>query len=523
MKKLFPLLILSFLSVQSLAGSCPDGSEPIKSISEDGTYFVFNCGGGNKQSSSSTANSSNVNSKTKALAGIYIENDPNINFFAPPSHPPPTRVLYPGTGGYFKADFNNDGLTDLIYAGGMHAENYGCSYQDRCTLQQQDDGIKPQPALYMGGADGKFNYSPELLIDNRDNKGMSVGRQLLIADYNNDKVLDIYIADHGQTHQNQGYRDSYYLSQPNGTWLESSNTHLSDNNFIAYAHGAATGDIDNDGDMDVVLTDWRTFWCLMNDGSGFLAKRQCGGSNAFGLELADMDNDGNLDAIFGGNEYGGNGFPTGIYWNDGQGNFIPYTITRLKQHKVWGGISEVSAWDLDNDGDMDIVYGRNKKSIKGAAIQIIENLGNKKFKDHGIFPVDSNFSVFIMSILFNDLDSDGDYDLYLASKSHLTDGTVFINNGNFDFTMIKPDDRPSPKSLGLYEMLDDSSVVIPKKVLEELAAEEEAKAKSYREALAANLKRIAEKADKATENETEQSIEDEIAAFEAELEAELGQ
>jgi hypothetical protein len=38
-----------------------------------------------------------------------------------------------------------------------------------------------------------------------------------------------------------------------------------------------------------------------------------------------------------------------------------------------------------------------------------------------------------------------------------------------------------------------------------------------------NLKRIAEKADKAIENETEQSIEDEIAAFEAELEAELGQ
>jgi hypothetical protein len=522
MKKLLLLLALTFFSAQSFAGSCPDGSEPIKSISDDGTYFVYNCGGGNEQSSSSTANSSNVNSSTKALAGIYIENDPNINFFAPPSHPPPTRVLYPATGLYFKADYNNDGLTDVIYTGGMHAENHGCSYQDRCSLQQQDDGIKPQPALYMGGADGKFHYSPELLIDNRDNKGMSVGRQLLIADYNNDKVLDIYIADHGQTHQNQGYRDSYYLSQPNGTWLESSNTHLSDNNFIAYAHGGATGDIDNDGDMDVVLTDWGTFWCLMNDGSGFLTKRKCGGSNAFALELADMDNDGNLDAIFGGHEHGGDGFPTGIYWNDGRGNFMPYTITPLKQHKVWGTIPEVSAWDLDNDGDMDIVYSRAGQSYKGAAIQIIENLGNKKFKDHGIFPV-GNRNGFIMSILFNDLDSDGDYDLYLASKTHWTDGAVVINNGNFDFTMITPDDRPSPKSLGLYEMLDDSSIVIPKKALEELAAEAAAKAKSYREAAAANLKRIAEKAAKATENDTEQSIEDELAAFEAELAAELGE
>jgi len=29
----------------SSSGSCPDGSEPVKSISDDGTYFVYNCGG----------------------------------------------------------------------------------------------------------------------------------------------------------------------------------------------------------------------------------------------------------------------------------------------------------------------------------------------------------------------------------------------------------------------------------------------------------------------------------------------
>jgi len=72
-------------------------------------------------------------------------------------------------------------------------------------------------------------------------------------------------------------------------------------------------------------------------------------------------------------------------------------------------------------------------------------------------------------------------------------------------------------------MLDDSSIVIPKKVLEELAAEAAAKVKIKEEAEAANIKRIAEKAAKATENDTEQSIEDELAAFEAELAAELGQ
>ena len=42
MKK-FLLLILSFLSVQSFASSCPYGTELVKSVSEDGTYFLFHC------------------------------------------------------------------------------------------------------------------------------------------------------------------------------------------------------------------------------------------------------------------------------------------------------------------------------------------------------------------------------------------------------------------------------------------------------------------------------------------------
>ena len=44
MHKLLLLMALSILSVKSYATTCPDGSDPIKSISADGTYFVFNCG-----------------------------------------------------------------------------------------------------------------------------------------------------------------------------------------------------------------------------------------------------------------------------------------------------------------------------------------------------------------------------------------------------------------------------------------------------------------------------------------------
>jgi hypothetical protein len=62
MKKLFLLLILYFISAQSFAGSCPDGSEPVRSISADGTYYVFSCDGNNEQASSSSTDSSSANS-----------------------------------------------------------------------------------------------------------------------------------------------------------------------------------------------------------------------------------------------------------------------------------------------------------------------------------------------------------------------------------------------------------------------------------------------------------------------------
>ena len=46
--KLKRIILTLFLCIglfeTSIAGSCSDGSDPIKSVSEDGTYFVFNCG-----------------------------------------------------------------------------------------------------------------------------------------------------------------------------------------------------------------------------------------------------------------------------------------------------------------------------------------------------------------------------------------------------------------------------------------------------------------------------------------------
>ena len=502
MKKLLLLLILSFFSAQGFAGSCPDGSDPVKSISDDGTYFVYNCGG--------QASSSNKTSKVdSAKSGISIENDPNIDFFKPPLEPYPTDLMYFYGRKWQIADYNNDGFSDVLYVGVMKPSNFirftmfsdepgdgevECGDGDKCT------GTQPLPSLFLGDADGNLTYSPHLLIDNREIPGMSLGGQLLVAHFNNDDTLDFYITDPGIQDWAVGFRDSYFLSQPDGTWLESSNTHFSHPNFKAYNHGGATGDIDNDGDMDVVTTEmnsWErgtSFWCLMNDGTGFLKKRKCGGVDSFNIELADLDGDGDLDALIGGHEKGYSSAAllaiTGIVWNDGRGNFNKHNYTRLREYKQkWGVIPEVSASDLDNDGDLDIVYSRTSEDdfYVGAAIQIIENLGNKKFKDHGLIILEG--TEYIQDIKFRDFDRDGDNDIYLVNerdKMPKTNGTVLLNNGNFNFDIVRPDE-----ALTLFRDGTDSKIIVGHK--------------------------------KHIPTDEEQAVLDELAEFEAELAAELGE
>ena len=498
MRKLLILLILSLFSTQGYAAGCPDGSEPVKSISADGTYFVYSCGG---QASSSTANSN-----IKAVAGIDIENDPNVDFFKPQIAPYPTKQLYWFGRMWKMADFNNDGITDVLYIGTMNPNNSVSGGEDTGDIcgTKACAGDKPLPSLSIGGKDGALTYSPHLLIDDRKESGMSLGRQLLVADFNSDNTLDFYVADHGIGTHN-GIRDSYFLSQTDGTWVESSNTHLSHSNFQVFDHGGATGDIDNDGDMDVVITEsnWKTgtaFWCLINDGTGYLKKRKCGGVYSFGLELADMDGDGDLDALTGAHEFDKNINYTGIVWNNGKGYFSQKT--KLPQHKKWGTIPEVSASDLDNDGDLDVVYSRAGELYVGTAIQIIENLGNKKFKDHGIFPLveaPSDYTTtsegnvwndFIQNIMFRDLDNDGDNDIYLASGSHKTNGMVMLNHGDFSFELLHPH-----AAILLDELAENEA----QRKKAEAAEFDAAIAKRKEKVAAAKAKRIAEETAKATD------------------------
>ena len=88
---------------------------------------------------------------------------------------------------------------------------------------------------------------------------------------------------------------------------------------------ASLGDLDGDGDLDIVLAKGRHWpledWVLLNDGAGgFDERHPLGGSadRTYTAALADLDGDGDLDLVV------GNDRPDDkrIYLGDGAGSFI---------------------------------------------------------------------------------------------------------------------------------------------------------------------------------------------------------
>lgn len=149
-----------------------------------------------------------------------------------------------------------------------------------------------------------------------DTTGCEAPRKLVIADFNNDGIPDIFASCHGaefgEYSQWTGESPRIILSQPNGTYT---NTPAP---IKCYCHGAAAGDINGDGKIDIVTSDFNRprdgtsgFIALIGDGKGgFTQAKDARLINEaadydvfdkkyykgyFTLELIDFNGDGKLD------------------------------------------------------------------------------------------------------------------------------------------------------------------------------------------------------------------------------------
>ncbi|MCB0202919.1 MAG: VCBS repeat-containing protein, partial [Anaerolineae bacterium] len=191
--------------------------------------------------------------------------------------------------------------------------------------------------------------------------------------------------------------------------------------FEANGAGLGVGDLDNDGDLDIVLgNDAGVNSILWNEGQlNFHVERMAHGDTR-AVNLVDVDGDGWLDIVFT-RRTGGM-----TYWHNtgtaGEANrFVRETMPGIA-HPAYA-----MAWaDLDNDGDLDLVtgsYDAGLLSDLGNSFLLNKTGGIFVYKnDHGNFrAVPLAGSAQAMAIQLFDADRDGRPDLVVGNDFNVPD------------------------------------------------------------------------------------------------------
>ncbi|MBD3249568.1 hypothetical protein GF336_05995, partial [Candidatus Woesearchaeota archaeon] len=177
---------------------------------------------------------------------------------------------------------------------------------------------------------------------------------------------------------------------------------------------SAVGDFDGDGDIDVVAayeepSDWtlHPLILLKNDGSGQfseqLIKTHTSDQAIRDIATGDIDNDGDLDFVI---NQGSQGFY--IFKNNGDGTFTDQHTSMNKYRP-----DRIVLEDYDDDGDLDLVLGvmDTRDSITNRLYVIPNTDGNGNFADADKIHIDAQTRCYFKKIWSGKFDSDNYNDL----------------------------------------------------------------------------------------------------------------
>lgn len=306
------------------------------------------------------------------------------------------------------ADVDGDGLVDILFANGGNYSSSGAAELNRVFLNR-------------GPAEPFEEMTTEIFGNTPDS-----ARVIKVRDLNADGVVDIVVGTTWQT------RSRLYFGLGAGEFIEVSQTHLPA--APASIGDLAIGDVDADGDLDIVVADWGPGNPQQNDG-GVTRLWLNNGHGAFldatdqmpdvavrwswEIELADVDNDWDLDVLVSCKSCSG----SKLYLNDGTGRFEDAS-DRLPQ---FGNNYDFEVMDIDGDNDVDLVTINDGPGLRE---HLFLNDGAGTFSDatDTLWPEEANVGEDDNMALFFDHESDGDADLIIGSLSG--DDRLLINDGS---------------------------------------------------------------------------------------------
>jgi len=284
------------------------------------------------------------------------------------------------------------------------------------ALRQCGDSIQTIRLNYDPSA--VFGRSTDVGIDDEDDSWGAAW-----ADYDSDGDPDLFVTTYDETIPNRLYNNN-----GDGTFTkETTGSIVTD---LASSIGATWGDYDNDGDLDLFVTNnigYNNFLYRNNGDGSFIAVQNDPVVNyngySHGASWADYDNDGYLDLFVA--EFFGTRFNL-LYHNNGDGTF-----TRVNDNVISTAVaSSVSGvWgDYNNDGLVDLFVANTNDE----ANFLYKNLGNGDFEEVGTTVFGGALAKSVGGS-WGDYDNDGDLDLFV-SNSGGQNNNLYQNNGDGTFT-----------------------------------------------------------------------------------------